>query len=187
MNRDWLQLPDTAGYIPPRHHHRRLTLAVLIGAAFLAGSLAGRTLASTPRPDAHAIPAPHPSDPPALVVGRQPDPERRTEASALASPSPLPRRKPERAGDQTAAGIASWFATGPDGLYAAAGPALRQRLGRYWRGAKVSVCTANGRCVSVRINDWCGCPGGRLIDLSDEAFARLAALSRGLIRVTVAA
>jgi rare lipoprotein A (peptidoglycan hydrolase) len=84
-------------------------------------------------------------------------------------------------------GIASWFATGPDGLYAAAGPALRAMLGPKWRGRYVTVSAGARRSIRVRINDWCGCPGGRLIDLADEAFARLAALSRGLIRVTVAA
>jgi rare lipoprotein A (peptidoglycan hydrolase) len=70
-------------------------------------------------------------------------------------------------------------------MIAAAGPALRGYLGRHWRGTLVSVCS--GRCVVVRLSDWCLCTGngGRLIDLSDDAFAQLAPLSRGVIRVSI--
>jgi rare lipoprotein A (peptidoglycan hydrolase) len=80
---------------------------------------------------------------------------------------------------QGASGIASWYATGPDGLYAAAGPALRVGA---WRGRVVTVCATV--CIRVRLIDWCACRG-RLIDLSDESFSRLAPLSRGLVRVEV--
>jgi rare lipoprotein A (peptidoglycan hydrolase) len=85
-------------------------------------------------------------------------------------------------------GYATWYGTGPDGLYAAAGPALRAALGRHWRGSHVLVCRST-KCVEVRLNDWCAC-GPRhgystLLDLSDEAFAALAPLSRGVIRVAV--
>jgi rare lipoprotein A (peptidoglycan hydrolase) len=52
---------------------------------------------------------------------------------------------------------------------------------------RVQVCAS--RCVTVRLTDSCQCYRGetreRLIDLSDDAFARLAPLSRGVIRVTV--
>ncbi len=75
-------------------------------------------------------------------------------------------------------GISSWYATGPGGLTAAAGPALR--VGD-WRGRIVIVCA--GACIAVRIVDWCACPR-RLIDLSRDAFARLADPSRGLLEVT---
>jgi hypothetical protein len=64
-------------------------------------------------------------------------------------------------------------------MFAAAGPALR--VG-HWRGRVVTVCAAV--CIRVTLNDWCACRG-RLIDLSDEAFGRLAPLSRGLVRVEV--
>jgi rare lipoprotein A (peptidoglycan hydrolase) len=41
----------------------------------------------------------------------------------------------------------------------------------------------------VRLTDWCQCYRGerreRIIDLSDDAFARLAPLSTGVVRVTV--
>jgi hypothetical protein len=78
-------------------------------------------------------------------------------------------------------GTASWYQDPkhPDGLYAAAGPALR--VGD-WRGRTVQVCA--GSCVTVRLTDWCACPK-RVIDLSSDAFSRLAPLSRGLVRVTV--
>jgi hypothetical protein len=75
-------------------------------------------------------------------------------------------------------GVASWYAT--DGLVAAAGPRLRTGA---WRDSVVTV-SAGGRSVAVRLVDWCACPQ-RLIDLSDDAFARLAPLSRGLAHVTV--
>lgn len=91
--------------------------------------------------------------------------------AASAAPSP-----------ETAAslsGTASWYAA--DGLIAAAGPGLRQGD---WRGSRVTV-SANGRTVTVTLSDWCQCYGTRLIDLSDDAFSRLAPLSRGLVRVQV--
>ena len=76
-------------------------------------------------------------------------------------------------------GTASWYAA--NGLIAAAGPRLRHGS---WRGSLITV-TANGRSVVVRLSDWCQCYGSRLIDLSDDAFRRLAPLSRGLIHVRV--
>ncbi len=82
-------------------------------------------------------------------------------------------------------GVATWHATGRDGAYAAAGPLLREALGRGWRGTQVRVCSG-GRCIRVTLNDVCWCPKGRrLIDLSDEAFARLASLSRGVIVIEI--
>ena len=66
-------------------------------------------------------------------------------------------------------GYATWYATGPDCLCAAAGPALRVSA---WRGSTVTV---NG--LAVRLIDWCAC-GPRhglptLLDLSDEAVTAL--------------
>ena len=85
-------------------------------------------------------------------------------------------------------GKASWYCGGgsrctrgyPGGLYAAAGPALRTGD---WRGRRVTVCSS-GRCVKVKLIDFCACPS-RVIDLYRDAFARLAAPSRGVIRVSV--
>lgn len=77
-------------------------------------------------------------------------------------------------------GTASWYNDGP-GLYAAAGPALRHGD---WRGSEVRVCNGSA-CVTVTLSDWCQCYGTRLVDLSHEAFARLAPLSRGLVEVRV--
>lgn len=102
-------------------------------------------------------------------------------------PQPEPRTEPhtEPRGGPATSGVASWFATGPDGLYGAAGPALRHGK---WRGTKVRV-TSGARSVIVTLNDWCACGRrhGRptVLDLSDEAFRRLAPLSRGVIRVEV--
>jgi rare lipoprotein A (peptidoglycan hydrolase) len=35
------------------------------------------------------------------------------------------------------------------------------------------------------VTDWCRCPNGRLIDLSDDAFRQLAPLSSGIIGVEI--
>lgn len=119
--------------------------------------------------------SPAPSGPPSVAQvaeGRYPSP------TATPEPTPSPVR---------ARGIASWFASYGSGLYAAAGPALRTGQ---WRGRTVTVC-ANGRCVSgVRLIDWCQCLKGqgnreRLVDLSRDAFSRLADPSLGLVTVEV--
>jgi rare lipoprotein A (peptidoglycan hydrolase) len=78
-------------------------------------------------------------------------------------------------------GTATWYGTGPGAGDAAAGAELR--TGK-WRGRAVTVCSG-GKCVSVRLTDWCACKGNRIIDLSDEDFRRLAPLSVGIINVTV--
>ena len=53
----------------------------------------------------------------------------------------------------------------------------------------MSECAPGSRCVTVTLSDFCSCYAGtdseRLIDLSPDAFSRLAPLSRGLVRVTV--
>jgi hypothetical protein len=71
-----------------------------------------------------------------------------------------------------------------DGLYAAAGPALRAALGREWRGRRVHVASGL-RGVDITLIDWCACPNGRLLDLFSDAFLRLAPLDRGVVKVTV--
>lgn len=85
--------------------------------------------------------------------------------------------------------VASWYADKlrPEGaLYAA--------MHRYRWGdpvAHVQVCSFDGvtRCVTVPVVDYCQCYVGtvdeRGIDLSPAAFAQLAPLWRGLVRVTV--
>ena len=82
-------------------------------------------------------------------------------------------------------GTASWFASPAN--VSAAGPALRAALGSGWRGTVVRVCVefSKGVCVTIVLNDWCQCLDKRLIDLDDDAFARLAPLSQGLVEVEV--
>jgi len=82
-------------------------------------------------------------------------------------------------------GWATWYDDG-DGLYAAAGPVLREVLGD-WRGQRVTVCA--DACVRVVLRDSCAC-GERhgdptLLDLSPAAFRRLAPLSAGVARVSI--
>jgi hypothetical protein len=106
-------------------------------------------------------------------------PERST---ALARPTQQPRSV--SVATSRLAGTATWFATGPDGMFAAAGPRLRAALGLHWRGQVVTVCA--DVCIRVTLDDWCACqPDTRLIDLSDQAFRLLAPLSRGVISVTL--
>jgi hypothetical protein len=98
---------------------------------------------------------------------------------------------PEPTGDIGTAligGKATWFDDGP-GLYGAAGPDLREAMGGdpAFRGQAVQVCAES--CVIVVLRDWCACGdrGGvpTIIDLSPEAFARLAPLSAGVVDVTI--
>ncbi len=93
-------------------------------------------------------------------------------------------------GGNSVSGTASWYCLSgvsachyqySGGMYAAAGPALR--VGS-WRGRTVRVCSG-GRCVNVKLIDWCQCYGTRVIDLYSDAFRRLGSLNSGTIRVTV--
>lgn len=92
------------------------------------------------------------------------------------------------------AGVASWYCGQGDGCTAgyppscacaAASARLRGVLGSGWRGRGVTVCAA-ARCLTVRLVDACGCPGGRLIDLYSSVFRQLAPLVAGLVKVRVA-
>lgn len=182
-----------------------VALAMLL-ASILSAPIEGQQ-PSTPRPVSTFEPVPAPSVVPAPSAvptaslarwGAMPPP-----AAAPAPPSaPAPRQKPTRAaagpsqhgsaarsagspsgGGPSLTGVASYYAYVPGG--AAAGPALRAALGRYWRGRSVSVCTRSGTCVSVRLSDSCQCYGTRLIDLDTRSFARLAPTWRGVLDVIV--
>jgi rare lipoprotein A len=52
-------------------------------------------------------------------------------------------------------------------------------------GTRVRVSRANGRSVTVRINDRCGCPGGRIVDLSEGAARKLGMIKEGVVTVRV--
>jgi len=123
------------------------------------------------------------------VTGRSPEPTgtpRTAQPSAvLMAPAALP----------VAAGVATWYCEPgrspctvgfpAGGYYAAAGPELRAALGD-WRGQTVTVEREDGAAaVRVRLVDTCACPGERVLDLYGAAFAVLAPLSRGVIRVEV--
>jgi resuscitation-promoting factor RpfB len=78
--------------------------------------------------------------------------------------------------DGTQVGEASWYSFAPGGGLSAAHPWLPF-------GTVVTVTNiANGNTVQVVINDR-GPFGGRIIDLSDEAFARIAPLAQGVCQV----
>lgn len=83
-------------------------------------------------------------------------------------------REPGANGSQV--GQASWYSFAPEDGLTAAHPWLPL-------GTVVTVTNlANGETVQVVINDR-GPFGGRIIDLSDEAFARIAPLSQGVCQV----
>lgn len=96
-------------------------------------------------------------------------------ATAGRSPQPTPR--PSGPG-VSVSGIASWYDAGP-GLYAALpGPWMPHR--------KLLVCGPDGECLGgIPVVTSCGCPGGRVVDLSPGLFARFAPVSAGLVRVTM--
>jgi rare lipoprotein A len=85
----------------------------------------------------------------------------------------------EHAIQGTQVGEASWYGFAPGNGLTAAHPWLPF-------GTVVTVTNlGNGRTVQVVINDR-GPFGGRIIDLSDEAFARIAPLSQGVCQVRLA-
>jgi rare lipoprotein A len=49
----------------------------------------------------------------------------------------------------------------------------------------VRVTRSSGESVTVRINDRCGCPGGRIIDLSEGAARKIGMLKAGVVHVRV--
>jgi hypothetical protein len=79
-------------------------------------------------------------------------------------------------------GQATWYEA-PQNT-AAAGPALRDALGRDWRGQWVTVSRGDDT-VTVQLTDWCACKGSRIIDLNHTDFAELAPLDKGVIGVEV--
>jgi len=52
-------------------------------------------------------------------------------------------------------------------------------------GTRVRVTRSSGESVTVRINDRCGCPGGRIIDLSEGAARKIGMLKAGVVHVRV--
>lgn len=88
-------------------------------------------------------------------------------------------------------GAASWYGVGDgfDGQRTASGERFNAygltAAHRYLPfGAKVRVVNqANGRSVTLRVNDDGPHVSGRIIDLSEGAFARIASLGQGVARV----
>ena len=50
-------------------------------------------------------------------------------------------------------------------------------------GTRVRVSRPGGPSVTVRVNDRCGCPGGRIVDLSESAARKLGMLRAGVVAV----
>jgi hypothetical protein len=169
----------------------------MAGAIGTVAILAAVDLATTPRPDEGSAPASQdvlaasprrtevPSDKAgassslavAEPISPQPLATAYTIPTATSRPRPAPTRRPPLPGP-VAHGVATWYDDGP-GLYGAV-PGWRFGDLPY----RVQVC-AGGRCVTVRVRDYCACGDHRIIDLSPEAFAQLAPLSRGVVAVRV--
>lgn len=100
-------------------------------------------------------------------------------------PAPEPVAQTERI-VPVLSGVASWYDWRPG--EGAAGPQLRDLLGKDWRGQTVSVCVG-ADCIPVRLTDWCQCyrnePRERVIDLDVRSFSELAPASAGLTNVTI--
>lgn len=168
--------------------------APLDPAAFelIAGSDLAKTAATLPVPAASIGPVPVIADfaNPVRSFAPRPEPAVAVAPRIVTTATPRPAFQAAADGSPRATGPASWYCKPgvsichhaySGGMYAAAGPKLR--VGN-WRGRVVQVC-GNGKCVAVKLIDWCACGGGRVIDLYSDAFRRLAPLSQGTVRVTV--
>jgi hypothetical protein len=153
----------------------RLLLVTVL--ALAVGFMTGLRAAASMAPSHHRwMPPPLPAnlalyEPPTISVTAS------TVAPALTAVAEMPSTPVRPVAGQAlrgyVSGRASWHATGRDGLFAAAGPALRSALGPGWRGAKVSVCRMDGFCLSITLNDFCRCDTAepyKLLDLSIQAF-----------------
>jgi hypothetical protein len=127
---------------------------------------------------------------PVRVVRPRPKPKPVVVTRTAAALKPAPKPVTSVGSGHRVSGIATWFCLPgvsactsgyQGGMYAAAGSEIR--IGN-WRGRTVKVC-GNGKCIFVKLIDWCGCPGSRIIDLYHDAFSGLASPSRGGISVTV--
>ena len=139
-----------------------------------------------PFPSGSVVPAqPGGQSTPASAALPTPSPARTPRS---APPTPKPTQTPQgRILPPSVAfrGVATWHPL--PGLFASLGPKLREA--GVVAGQRLTVCSG-GRCVVVTA--WpggCWCrerPGGpTLLDLSDEAFSRLAPLGVGVISVEV--
>jgi hypothetical protein len=131
--------------------------------------------------------APHPGPSTAPVTGAEQTGAPHTHVSALAADL-VPDTSRSGAPFH---GTATWYCGSGSPCTSGYGPgdliaAIDRKDSPYRKGDRVRV-THDGRSVTVRIVDVCGCPGRRVIDLSAAAFARLAPLGRGVIPVTLEA
>ena len=137
------------------------------------GAAASRCRRVVRRPRHPQLPCPRRLAPQAPRRGRPRGRRRGWQSPAAITPSAAPRR-----------GIAAPRGTRQAARRRRTGPALRAALGPHWRGRWVTVRSGGGSVV-VQLRDFCGCPGGRVIDLHPGAFDDVAPLSRGVVPVRV--
>ncbi len=91
-------------------------------------------------------------------------------------PRRRPRRPPRRPHEANSeSGQATYYAHNPSGCASRTVP----------RGTTVTVTAASGASITCTVDDYGPFGAGRIIDLSEQGFSRLASLSTGVISVTV--
>lgn len=154
---------DQAGGLGPTASCLLVALSVLVVVAILIAQL---------------LAAPHGASAGSEPAGDAPSSPAVANVATSGGPSGLTASMPA-----SISGPATWY-DAPSIHDAAAGPRLRKALGRDWRGSLMQVC-GKSSCITVILSDWCACGHGRVIDLDDRAFARLAPLSQGIVRVSI--
>jgi hypothetical protein len=90
-------------------------------------------------------------------------------------PTTAPQRVAAVAPGHSESGLATYPAHNPWGCACRSGP----------RGTTVTVTASNGASITCTVDDYGPFGDGRIIDLSEQGFAKLASLGTGVISVTV--
>ena len=148
-------------------------------------------LLAVPDAEFHAVPTPNGPAETLFLPTPSPSPTPRPTVTPAPTPRPTPKPRPTTVPVPTGHAITGWAtyycctAHYGDGLYAAAGPALRAALGGdpAFRHRYVTLTFHAGTAlthVRVQLVDWCACrpkhAAERAIDLEPAAFAALAPL-----------
>jgi rare lipoprotein A (peptidoglycan hydrolase) len=90
-------------------------------------------------------------------------------------PTTAPQRVAAVAQGHSESGLATYYAHNPSGCASRTVP----------RGTTVTVTASNGASITCTVDDYGPFGEGRIIDLSEQGFAKLASLGTGVISVTV--
>lgn len=134
--------------------------------------LASAELASTTLP-ATTVAPPDTTEPATTVAAPVVTAPPSTAPPTTAPPTTAAPVRVESAHSQS--GMATYYAHNPGGCASTTVP----------RGTTVTVTASNGKSITCTVDDYGPFGAGRIIDLSEEGFARLAPLGTGVIAVTV--